>query len=59
MASRNYWLDLFTWTTWQEFLKAGGTVSGFRATRWGVTQKIKVGDFLLCYLIGVSRWGFR
>lgn len=25
---RNYWLDLFTGTTWKEFLKAGGKVSG-------------------------------
>jgi hypothetical protein len=56
MQNRSYWLDLFTWTTWQEFLKAGGTVSGFRASRWGTTQKIKVGDYLICYLIGVSRF---
>jgi hypothetical protein len=25
----NYWLDLFTGTTWQEFRKAGATISGF------------------------------
>lgn len=56
MGQRNYWLDLFTWTTWQEFLEAGGTVSGFRETRWAATQRIKVGDHLLCYLIGVSRF---
>ena len=30
MESRTYWLDLFTGTTWQEFLEAGGEVSGFR-----------------------------
>ncbi len=26
----NYWLDLFTGTTWQEFRKAGANISGFR-----------------------------
>jgi hypothetical protein len=56
MASSTYWLDLFTWTTWQEFLAAGGTVSGFRERRWNTVQQIKPGDYLLCYLIGVSRW---
>jgi EVE domain len=51
-----YWLDLFTWTTWQEFLKAGGEISGFRENRWRTVQKIKRGDFLLCYLTGLSRF---
>jgi hypothetical protein len=50
MASRNYWLDLFTGTTWQEFLDAGATVSGFRESRWSTVQKIRKGDYLLCYL---------
>ena len=54
--SRNYWVDLFTWRTWQEFLKAGGDVSGFRESRWKTVQRIKPGDYLLCYLTGVSRW---
>ena len=26
----NYWLDLFTGTTWAEFRKAGANISGFR-----------------------------
>jgi predicted RNA-binding protein len=56
MAERSYWLDLFTAVTWQEFLDAGATVSGFRESRWNTLQKIKVGDFFLCYLTGVSRW---
>ena len=30
----DYWLDLFTWETWNEFKKAGGKVSGFREQRW-------------------------
>jgi len=56
MSSRTYWLDLFTGFTWKEFLAAGGNVSGFRESRWSTVQKIKPGDYLLCYLTGVSRF---
>lgn len=56
MHARNYWLDLFTETTWQEFLDAGAQVSGFRESRWRSTQQMKPGDYLLCYLTRVSRW---
>lgn len=56
MSDRNYWLDLFTGVTWEEFSKAGGSISGFRESRWSAVQKIKPGDYLLCYLTGVSRF---
>jgi hypothetical protein len=56
MAERSYWLDLFTPVTWQEFIEAGATVSGFRESRWNTLQKVKVGDYFLCYLTGLSRW---
>lgn len=56
MGERNYWLDLFTGTTWQEFLNAGGNITGFREKRWKIVQQIKVGDYLICYLTGVSRF---
>lgn len=56
MGDRNYWLDLFTGITWKEFLSAGGEVSGFRERRWKTVQRIKPGDYLLCYLTGVSRF---
>lgn len=56
MKSHTYWLDLFTGTTWQEFLKAGSRVSGFRENRWSLVQKIQPGDYLICYLTGVSRF---
>jgi len=56
MAVRNYWLDLFTPVTWQEFLDAGGKVSGFRETQWSRLQKVKTGDYFLCYITGISRW---
>jgi hypothetical protein len=51
-----YWIDLFTWKTWQEFLKAGGTISGFRERRWRTVERIKSEDYLLCYLTGLSRF---
>lgn len=53
---RNYWLDLFTGITWNELLEAGGNISGFRESRWKSVQQIKEGDYLLCYLTGLSRW---
>lgn len=56
MPARSYWLDLFTGTTWQQMMKAGGTVSGFRENRWKTVQRIKPGDYLLCYLTGISRF---
>jgi predicted RNA-binding protein len=56
MANHNYWLDLFTGVTWKEFLAAGGEVSGFRESRWAAIQKIKPGDYFLCYLTGISRF---
>jgi predicted RNA-binding protein len=56
MTQRNYWLDLFTGVTWDEFKAAGAKVSGFRESRWNIVQKIKPGDYLLCYLTGVSRF---
>lgn len=56
MGQRNYWLDLFTGSTWEEFKAAGGKVSGFRESRWATVQKIRPGDYLICYLTGVSRF---
>jgi hypothetical protein len=51
---QTYWLDLFTVETWKEFLDHGGDVTGFREKRWKTVQKIKHGDYLLCYLTGAS-----
>ena len=52
----NYWLDLFTGTTWSEFQTAGANVSGFRSRMRRAAGRIKAGDILLCYLTGVMRW---
>ncbi len=56
MTNRNYWLDLFTGVTWDEFNAAGGKISGFRESRWNTVSKIKQGDYFLCYLTGISRF---
>lgn len=52
----NYWLDLFSGETWDEFLAHGCTVSGFRASQKKTAEKIKPGDRLLCYVVGISRF---
>jgi len=52
----NYWLDLFTGTTWKEFLAAGANVSGFREVQRKITKRVQPGDMFLCYLTGVMRW---
>jgi predicted RNA-binding protein len=56
MTTRNYWLNLFSGRTWQEFLDAGAEVSGFSEGRWSTLQQVQQGDYLLCYLTGVSRF---
>jgi hypothetical protein len=52
----NYWLDLFTVQTYEEFQKAGAKVSGFRDRQRNRCQRLQAGDKLLCYLTGISRW---
>lgn len=52
----NYWLDLFTGTTWNEFQKSGASISGFSHRMRKTVKKIQPGDILLCYLTGVMRW---
>ena len=52
----NYWLDLFTGTTWDEFRKYGAKVSGFRHRMRGCVDTVKPGDIFLCYLTKVMLW---
>lgn len=52
----NYWIDLFTGTTWEEFLKDGANVTGFRHRMRNTVRNIPPGDILLCYVTGVMRW---
>ncbi len=51
-----YWLDLFTGTTWREFQHAGANVTGFSNRMRRTVEKMRPGDILLCYLTGVMRW---
>lgn len=53
---RKYWLDLFTGKTWEEFLQGGANISGFRERRRKTAQQIHPGDYLICYLTGLSRF---
>ena len=55
MPERKYWLDLFTGKTWEEFLKNGAKISGFRERKRKTAQKIHPGDYFICYLTGISR----
>jgi len=52
----NYWLNLFSGVTWDEFRAGGGNVAGFSSTRRNVVNQIQPGDVLLCCLTGVMRW---
>lgn len=52
----SYWIDLFSGKSWEEFRKAGATVSGFRESRRFGAGRIVPGDIFLCYVKGVSRW---
>jgi len=54
--ARTYWIDLFTVETWKEFQDHGSDVSGFSEKRWKTVQRMKPGDYLLCYLVKASRW---
>lgn len=54
--ARRYWLALFSPATWQTLRAAGTRVAGFREARWLTVKKIRPGDYLLCYLTGVSRF---
>lgn len=52
----DYWLDLFTPQTWEEAKKRNFKVTGFRKSRWPIVQKIKPGDFFICYITRLGRF---
>ncbi len=56
MRTCNYWFDIFSVKTWQDFLEAGGETSGFAPNKVDVVKKVRPGDMFLCYLSGLSRW---
>ena len=52
----NYWIDLFTGTTWREFRGAGASTSGFSQKKARTVQRVQPGDVFLCYVTGIMRW---
>ena len=52
----NYWLNLFTGKTWDEFLAHGGNVLGFPPSMKNTAKKVKVGDRFICYVTKISRF---
>ena len=56
MENRQYWLALFTATTWQEFVELGAEVYGFNQRYFVTALRTKPGDYFICYVAGVSRF---
>jgi hypothetical protein len=51
-----YYVAIFTPTSWRLFLEAGGTTAGFPSHTRTRVAKLKIGDYLLCYLVDVKKW---
>lgn len=51
-----YFIDLFSPETHAAFDRSGREISGFRVRHQGMAERIKPGDFLVCYVTRVSRW---
>lgn len=51
-----FYLDLFTPETWQAFHEIGKTVSGYRERHRRQAERVKPGDYFVCYLVRLSRW---
>lgn len=56
MENRQYWLALFTATTWQEFIDLGAEVYGFNQRYFVTALRTKPGDYFICYVAGLSRF---
>ena len=52
----NYWIDLYTETTWEESQNAGASTSGFPDNEAHMVRRIQPSDILLCYVTGIMRW---
>jgi len=51
----SYFTDLFTVETYEAFLASDRTVSGFRAAQRKMADRIRPGDKMLAYVVGLSR----
>lgn len=52
----SYYLDLFSPETYKAFSDSNRDISGFRERQFNAAQKIQIGDKLICYITGISRW---
>jgi hypothetical protein len=52
----NYWLTVFNLKTWDDFVIGGQAVAGFPESAKNIVLKIRLNDYLLCYLMGISRF---
>lgn len=51
-----YFIDLFSPETYEAFKNSSQDISGFRLRHKNMADRIKPGDFFVCYLTRVSRW---
>ncbi|MEM7589754.1 MAG: EVE domain-containing protein [Myxococcota bacterium] len=51
-----YWASSFTGKTWQEFQQSKAAAMGFRQHHYKRSQRMRKGDRILCYMVGVKRW---
>lgn len=52
----DYWVDLYDVGTWSESCKHGVSLTGFTESMRTIAERIRPGDTLLCYVVGVQRW---
>src|SRR2546423_15295260 len=51
-----YFIDLFSPETYTAFTRSSRDISGFRLRHKKMADRIKPGDFFVCYLTQLSRW---
>lgn len=56
MANRNFWITLFTGVTWEAFNAGGARKLELIGDVVKRTAQVRVGDYLLCCLMGISRF---
>ena len=54
--NKNYWLTLFTVTSWNEAINSKNIEVGFNEKQIKQAEKIQVSDILIGYLTKVSRF---
>ena len=54
--ARRYWLDVFSGEGWDAFLGMGASITGFRKRKQEVAERVRPGDYFLCYISGIARF---